>query len=261
VKAIVIIMGEGDDTLEFGSPEAVDFALAKYLAIDMGEGNDSVAFGKAGNTTGSTDPRAARLRTGTGIYLNMQGGDDTVEIAHLDVGGHLTLIAGDGDDQVLFATEFTPTGATEPTLFPARIKRNATISLGGGKDELDMKHAVVRGHLTINDFAGDATIDLYNLSVGQKVDIDTGDGADHVALDYVFGRHLTIDTNGGVDDVELDHCRFQTVNVKLGADRDDLTVRFTKVSRVTYLNGGENGSTFARGPANTLRGLIKRQLG
>jgi hypothetical protein len=220
-----------------------------------------VVLGRAGTAAGGSGPVATRLRTGTSINVNLGAGNDHLEIAHADIGLWLNVWAGDGDDEVIFATEYTATGSSETQIFPVRVRNNASIELVGGDDTLSIRHTAFNKHLRILDSAGAADIALYNTSIGQKLDIDTSHEADAVNLQFVNAKTFTLDTNGGVDDVDLRDCRFKTMNVKLGAARDKLLLRGVRVSLATHLDGGQQGSSLTRGPGNQLRGLAQRNLG
>jgi hypothetical protein len=260
VREIAVLLNGGNDRFEVGSPEAVDTVINKWLSIDMGDGDDEVILGRAGNAPGGADPVATRLRTGTSINVNLGNGDDRLEVANLDVGLHFNVFAGEGDDEIVFATEFTPTGAQEPELAVVRVRGNSTINLGPGDDTLDVRHAVFHNHLRILDGAGPADISMHNVNVRQKLEINTGNDADTVALDYVYAKTFGLNTNGGADDVDLRNCRFKTLSIKLGAGRDKLLLRNVKVTWITTLDGGPQGSALTRGPGNQLRRISQRNF-
>lgn len=259
VREVAVLLNGGNDRFEVGSPEAVDTVINKWLSIDMGDGDDEVILGRVVNPESST-PIATRLRTGTSVNVNLGPGHDRLEIANAEIGLHFNVIGGDGDDEVVFTTEFTPPGASQPTLLPMRVRGSSTINLGGGEDMLDIRHAVFN-NLRILDGAGPADISLYNLNIAGKLEIHTADEPDTVALDYVYAKNFGLNTNGGADDVDIRNCRFRTMNVKLGAARDRLVLRNVKVSLMTHLDGGPQKSSIVRGPGNQLRGLTQRNFG
>jgi len=261
VTHVYIGLNGGDDQLQVGSAQAVDFLLRQWMSIDMGEGNDKVVLGSAGNAAVGAAPAAAvNVRIGTSLNVNLGAGNDEVDLANADVGLNLNVFAGDGDDKVEFATEFTPTGATTPQFFPVRVHGGSTLSLGGGADELKMNHFVVLGSLTILDGAGAANISLTNGDVSKTLTINTGDDADVVVVDNVRSKQLSINTNGGSDNVTIHGGTFTGLYVKLGAARDSLTILNTKTSLVTSLDGGAGGSAFVN-TGNSLHWPLKRNLG
>jgi hypothetical protein len=261
VRQINISMQGGHDSVEIGSPQAVDTVLSRWLSIDMGEGNDEVIAGRAGNAPGGAAPTAVSLRTGGSLIVNLGPGNDVLQVANADIGQNLTVVAGDGDDDVTFATEFTPGGATRPNRFPVRIRGSISLNLGGGEDEAVLRNGVIDGQVVIQDDAGKAHLNLFNLNIQKKLDIDTGHEADTITLDYVNARQFTIDSNGGVDDVDVTNGRYRTMTLKLGGSRDDLKLQNVRVSAMTHLDGGSGSSSLVRGPGNQLRGLTKRRIG
>jgi len=260
VKTVAVYLQGGDDEFAVGSPQAVDTVIAKWLSIYTGDGNDKVTLGTAGNDPGGSAPITTSLRTGTGVTIDLGSGNDELSLAQTDIGLSLNVAAGDGDDDVNFATEFTPTGGTAAELFPVRVRGHAKIVLGGGADELDMKNVVVDGDLRITDFGGAADIALHNMTVRRHVDIDTGNDADHIAIDMVHAGQLSIDTNGAVDDVDVTKSRFKNVNIKLGGARDTMLIRNVTSTSTTYLDGGADNGRLTL-TANVLRGLLKRNFG
>jgi hypothetical protein len=172
----------------------------------------------------------------------------------------MKIDAGEGNDDVIFATEFTPTGSTSANLFPVRARGHAKINLGGGVDQLDMKNAIVDGDLKITDFGGPANIDLNNMTVRKHLDIDTGHEVDSIAINLVQGSQLSVDTNGAVDDLDITKSRFRSINIKLGGGRDTMLVRNVTSTVATYLDGGPDNGRLTL-TANVLRGLLKRNFG
>jgi hypothetical protein len=260
VQSVHVGLVGGNDHFEVGSPTAVDTVIAKWLAVEMGDGDDTVTLGVAGNAAGGSVPIARSLDTGTSVKVELGAGNDHLSMANAKIGLDLNVFGGDGDDHVDFDTEFTPTGASSPTLFPAQIQRNVLISLGGGADELTLKHTAVQNNLTILDGAGVATIDLFNVGVKKRIDINTAGDGDNIDLQLIRAKQMTINTNGGVDHVELNTVVLTTLNVKLGSERDHLRLVRTKTSLFAHLNGDGSGAVLS-GFGNSLRGLWRRNFG
>src|SRR5262245_4854326 len=260
VKSVAVLLNGGDDAFSVGSAAAVDMVIDQWLSIDMGEGNDTAQLGRGGNAPGGDDPIALHVRTGTSVAIDLGAGDDHLELANAEIGLALNIAAGDGNDEVLFATEFTPQGAGSPTLFPVKVRGGSRINLGGGADELTIQNSIFQQHLIIEDFAGGVQMSLDNLNIAKKLDIDTGSTDDQITLNFVAARDVTIDSNNGIDDIDLTNSRFRSLIVKLGSQRDALLVRNVRVTFLTRLDGGENGSRLA-GSSNSLRGLTRRNIG
>jgi hypothetical protein len=260
VKQVYVGLGDGDDDFQVGSPTAVDTVIQKWLTIDMGEGDDNVVLGASGNAPSGAAPIAQSLTVGTSINVNLGAGNDHLSIANATAGFALNINAGDGDDHVDFDTEFTPSGAATPTIFPVVARGNASISLGGGADELTMKNVSIQGSLKILDGAGAADLTLANVNVKKRIDINTGSDADEISLQSVRAKQLAMNTNGGIDNVQISNSKFTTINLKLGAGRDHLAVDHTRSSFVSHIDGEAQGSQFVN-TRNSLHRLWRRHLG
>jgi hypothetical protein len=259
VKHINVQLAEGDDALHFGAADQVYTAIAKKLAIDMGSGNDTLELGRAGNGAGAADPVLHRLYVKKGIWVNLGSGDDELTIANLKTSKSLIVLAGDGNDDVNFATEFTASGATEGTMFPVVVKGNLHIHLGQGEDSLTLLHVGVGQNVKIVDPAGASIIAIADFAANERISINTGHVIDQVILDYVSADDLSINTGGGDDDVKIEHSRFKRMSVQLGGGEDDFTVRHTRSTQYTYLDGGGEGADLSH-RANALRGLVRRRF-
>ncbi len=259
VKHINIRLAEGDDALTFGAAGQLYTTVPKKLAIDMGSGNDTVELGRAGNYTGATGPMVHRLYVNKGIYVDLGAGDDELKVANMKTNKSLIVMAGGGNDDVIFATEFTATGAPQATHFPVVIKGNLHVHLGQGDDSLVVLHAGVGQNVRIVDPGGTSTIAIADMAVNEKMSINTGHANDQVILDFVAADQLNMNTGNGDDDVKIEHSRFKRLNVQLSGGKDDLTIRTSRTSQYTYLDGGGEGAGLSH-RANALRGLVRRRF-
>jgi hypothetical protein len=260
VKQVYVGLNGGHDTLEIGSPEAVDTVIAQWLSIEMGDGDDQVVLGAAGNEAGEDAPIATSLRTGTSLRVDLGAGNDDLSLANAEIGLALHIYAGDGDDDIHFDTEFQPSEDAPTQLFPVRVGGNALINLGGGEDELSIKHVLVRRSLAILDGAGPAHIELFNLNVSKTIDLATAHEADDIDIFHVRAKQLAINTNGGIDHLTLNNVVLTTLNIKLGSGRDHLRMLQTKTSLFAHINGDGSGAILS-GSGNSLRGLWRRNVG
>jgi len=260
IKQVSVVLRGGDDEFSIGSPQAIDTVITQWLAISMGDGNDQVQLGQAGNGAGGADPVALSLHTGMSVTVDLGAGNDELTMANADIGSALSIFAGEGDDEVKFATAF-PEGTAQPAIFPVRVGGNCNIVLGGGEDELTIHNATFRGNLVISDGAGPAHLDLAGLNILKKLDIDTGGNDDEITIQFVNAKQFTIDSNNGSDNIDIEDSHFRTMTIKLGNDHDSLVLRRVRVSIYTHLDGGSGGSSLVRGPGNKLTGLTKRHIG
>jgi len=257
---VYVGLNSGNDDFEVGSAAAVDSVIEKWLSIEMGDGNDTVKLGAAGNAPSGAAPNALSLDIGTSLNVNLGAGNDQLSIANAEIGFGLNVLAGNGDDSVSFDTEFTQAGASAPTIFPVRVNGSVSVSLGGGADVLSMKNASLQRSLNVLDGVGAADIDFSNVTVKKRIDIHTGGAADDIDLNSVRAKQLAMNTNGGLDSVSLKGCRFTTLNIKLGAARDNLRIERTRSSLATHLNGEAQGANYAN-INNSLRNVWRRHLG
>lgn len=259
IKKVQVLLGGGNDMLEFGDSTRHYTEIQGKLTVDMGDGNDTVELGTSGYESGGGSPRASRVYVKKGIDITLGDGNDTLAIANLKTGKSLIVSAGEGNDTVEFATEFTPAGATEPKKFPVQVKGNVHINLGGGDDTLSARHVAVGINFKITDPAGPANLSLFDVGIDEKLDIATGDAVDQVILDFVAAEHLNLHTNGGADDIEIEHSRFKRMNIKTGAGHDDLTVRTSRSSQYAVFDGGQGGANYVQ-RRSALHGLVKRRM-
>jgi hypothetical protein len=260
VKQVYVGLNGGNDVLQIGSPEAVDTVIAQWLSIEMGDGDDHVVVGTAGNDAGEDAPIATSLRTGTSVRIDLGAGNDELSMANAEIGLGLNIHAGDGDDDVHFDTEFKPSEDSPTQLFPVRIGGNALISLGGGEDELSIKHVGIGRSLAILDGAGPAHVELLNLNVSKSIDITTAHDADDIDITRIRSKQLAINTNGGIDHLTIDNVILTSLNLKLGSGRDHLRMLKTKTSLFAHINGDGSGAILS-GSGNSLRGLWRRNVG
>lgn len=255
VRQVQVLLGDGDDTLEVLNPGATDVVITQYFSIDTGGGDDTVVFGRVGNAAGGAAPLASKVRTGAGINVQTGDGDDQIQIANLEVGGHLLIGTGAGDDTVQCLNEFSPGGAASTRLFPLRVRNQLSVHLGEGEDELSLRNLTTGGMLRVYDEAGAADIEIYNARVPALVDIDTGNGADQITVKHLLAGPLTISTQDGADEVRMESSRVHSIDVKLGAGLDTLGIRSTATRNFCFIDGGADGGVFERGAGNVLRGL------
>src|SRR5262245_25249964 len=260
IQQVYFGLNGGNDDLEVGSPAAVDTVIQKWLSIEMGDGDDSLILGAAGNSPGGAAPVARSLDIGTSLNVDLGAGHDHLSLGNAKIGYALNVLAGDGNDIVVFDTAFTPAGASDATLFPVFVRSNVLVSLGGGTDELTMTNAAIQGGLAILDGAGAADLVLYNVGVKNKISIHTAGDADNVDLERISAKQLNINTNGGIDNVRLNKVALSTLNVKLGGGRDRLRINRTRTTVGTHLDGEFQSATLS-GANNSLRGLWRRNFG
>lgn len=259
VENVDLRLGAGDDRLDFGAADEFYTRIEKKLTIDLGDGNDTCILGRSGPATGPVGEAAHHLYVKKAVFVDLGQGDDTLEVANLKTRKSLTVRGRAGNDTVTFATEFTPTGATEPSLFPVIVLGHLNFHLGEGDDELAVLHALVGQHLQAIDPSGASVVSIIDVRINEKLRVVTGNQDDAVTVEMVIADDLQLHTNSGKDDVFINQCRFKRMNVHTGSEADDLTLRNSRTTYVTYLDGGDGGADFSQ-RNNILRGLFKRRL-
>ena len=259
VKSVQVRLGDGDDQLDFGGVRTKRAYFKGRLDVDLGDGDDRVVIGRAGKESGNTGQLALEVKVGEGSVIRGGDGRDQLELANMRVKNSLKVFAGSGSDEVNFATERPRSGRRQMQMFPVLVQGSLRVDLGSGDDALSALHARTELNFEVIDPSGEADLTLEDVMARSKIDIETGDESDHLALDFVFASQFNLDTKSGRDEVELRNGDFRRLNFNLGISRDELMIRSTQVSQLTLLDGGPDGSDFSNN-GNQLRTLIKRRI-
>jgi hypothetical protein len=200
-----------------------------------------------------------------GIYVDLGGGDDTLEVANLKSDKSLIVHGRGGDDTINFKTELVepddgdPETDEETRYFPVEIRGNMHLYMSSGEDAVDIKHTAVKLNLHIKDSQDAAQIALENVAVGGTLIINTDKAADEIELDQVSAKQTKVKTGSGSDEVTIEHSRAKRLYVELEGGEDKLTLRRSRTTQTTYLNGGASGADLTQS-GNTLRGLVRRRF-
>jgi hypothetical protein len=205
------------------------------------------------------------MYVGKGIYVDLGGGDDTLDVANLKSNKSLIVYGRGGDDTVRFKTELVepddgdPETEEETRYFPVEIRGNLHLHMSSGEDTVDIKHTAVKLNLHIRDPQDAAHISLENVAVGGTLLIHTGQAADEIELDHVSAKQIKVKTGSGSDKVTIEHSRAKRLYVELEGGEDELTLRRSRTTQTTYLNGGASGADLTQS-GNILRGLVRRRF-
>jgi hypothetical protein len=265
VRSIVVRTGAGDDRLDFGAVDHLFTRVDKKLTIMMGDGNDTVELGRAGYTDAGDGPVRSRMYVGKGIYVDLGGGDDALDVANLKSNKSLIVYGRGGDDAIRFKTELVEPDDGDPETdeqtkyFPVEIRGNLHMYTSSGEDTVDIKHTAVKLNLHIKDSQDAAEISLENVAVGGTLIVNTGKSADEIELDQVSAKQIKVKTGSGSDEVTIEHSRAKRLYVELEGGKDDLTLRKSRTTQTTYLNGGASGADLTQS-GNILRGLVRRRF-
>ena len=183
---MAVLLNGGDDAFSVGSPAAVDTVIDRWLSIDMGDGNDdgparpgrqSARRRRASRHAaahGHERPRRSRRRR------RPPGAGATPKSAW-----HLNVAAGDGNDEVALCHGVHARRRAKSSCSPSWSAATGNISLGGGEDELEIQNADLARAPEHSGRRGPAHLDIDNVSIGKKLDIDTGSSDDQIAINLV----------------------------------------------------------------------------
>jgi len=172
-----------------------------------------------------------------GLRLDMEDGNDTVEIEDVGLSRHLVVRLGDGHDLLVLdgvrvrGRTMVRAGDGQDVIRAVGdcvFRRSVVIKGEDGIDTIRVEEATL--HRRMRLVGGEGNDDVFVIrtvaGAGARVDVDTARGADVVKLrDSRFHRDVDIQTGRDDDFVELDNCRFDDdVDIDLGRDDDDLRI-------------------------------------
>jgi len=193
--------------------------LVQYNAIVGGNltflgGNGRDAFNSSGTTTGNN-------AVGGSVQLTPGGGDDSISILRMSVGGNFRVDDGSADFQTNVA--ITNLRANLDILMNLSIRkdvvtlrgedgatpfqgRNITINTGNDVDRVDVRDGTMVNLTVTTGASSDRTsskpgVSLNFLSIDNKLLLDTGDGNDWVFLGNITADSLEVDAQDGNDKV------------------------------------------------------------
>lgn len=124
------------------------------------------------------------------IFVDTKGGDDSVTVVALELGGNLVIRTGEGNDQVNIG---------EGVVIGGKL----TIRTDDGNDGVQIRQDVnVRGTVSISTDNGDDDVSVFDgVRFGRRTKISTGDGNDDVSVfdDVDLGGSFGLKTGDGDD--------------------------------------------------------------
>jgi hypothetical protein len=193
----IVVAALDASTLINGAPEARFDAAAIYnVRVDLGAGDNVLAVGgedheeePMGITAAAHEDddheEEARLTIPGNLMVTTDFGDDTIRIRFTNISGNVTVETGAGADTADVGRgpgfggedheEETAIAALLSNLVSAEAEEEEGCEDGGPPPDVQ-----VGGRLTIRTDSGDDGIKVGFTSVGERVVIFSGDGADHV---------------------------------------------------------------------------------
>lgn len=216
--------GDGADIVEIGGPS---FDVLGAVTINQGIG-DSSPPAVAALGPSLVKIAAGKTVIGGGLTIKALSGDDVVQLDGLISAKSLTVDLGAGRGDIQIADSLTVSG-------------NLLIQLGDADDDITVPGNVnVGGTTTIRTGAGDDQVLWYGgVSLLQgAVTIDTGDGADEIAVQgWTVKAATKVSLGSGNDTLFIDNSIFAAVNLDAGSGSDQVYIETQDLGGTTTFNG------------------------
>jgi hypothetical protein len=181
------------------------------------------------------------------IRISTLGGNDSVSLVDAQVPGSLLFDGGAGDDDLV--GRLVSRQATE-------IGKHLTVTNGDGQDKTQFESCTIRGNATVTNGAGGSTTEFKNCQVG-SLSIQSDAGADEVEVSATIVRkNLTVRSGDGDTEVDIEGTRVNGTTIlesREGFDDIDLedNTIFNKKVVLMLGNGGSQTTmeqtTFRKG--------------
>jgi hypothetical protein len=220
------VIGLGGTTIN-GKTQQTFTNVTKDLKIDLKGGDDNLLIGSDAGVPPT-------VTIGRDLSVTLGDGNDYADL-NVKVKGNMNVDAGANDDNVLFdyAIVGNPGGL-----------QNATVDMGSGDDTLDAVQLNVAHDFTIKTASSSAGLNLYVDSytspniVGHDFNIQTGDGADNLAVYSTnVGNKLNVTTAGGADFAAIAAINADQIFADMGAGDDYLYLSGSNTARVATFQG------------------------
>ncbi len=217
---------------------------ANHIAISSGPAANSFVIrgldGTAVKMNGTAAPDTGLVVNNVRglVNVNMNAGDDTVEVSNAKFNLALTIEMGAGNDTVLVGTAATAPAPLKAAAIVGDANVNArgaiNVFTGIGNDTVKMANVGVGGFLHIATLGGDDTVELgaaatpgltaseissASVRAGLAIEVVLGDGADNAQLNNVAAvGAITVGGGKGADTIGLHTVRTTFLNAIGGAD-------------------------------------------
>jgi hypothetical protein len=256
--SLIIDLGDGNDQIEIS-----EGTIAGDLVVGLGTGNNVLRLtgGNLPATIGfelnqNTFTRGA-LSIGGDLSVTSDAGDDLIEIdADVPVEGNVSIVTGDGDDQLVLLGSGTwavtgnlvlDFGAGDDRFadYTAGLDVGGDVTVTQGATGLNgsvlwLNDAVVSGNVDVTAGAGSNLVQMHNLQA-VDVTINLGDDADAVDALNVSVTNFTVDLGNGDDRDSWfeDITASAAVTINGGAGEDIIPLRNITAASVE-VNGGDD---------------------
>lgn len=242
------------------------------------------------------------------VVVNFGSGDDALAVTNTTLVGSLTVQTGDGDDLVgigdfdneriehafgLTFAEHWIHENVEPLLGALTVKRDVSIDLGDGENELRGRATTIGRNLSVTSGVDHDIVHLEGSGIsgesgyfpgvktGLDTTISTGDGDDWITLDRYVARNLTISSDAdhdrihltdlaisrditlsggdGYDDMRLTNTVSKKLKLSGDAGDDDTFLKNVTVTAASSNDGGEGDNIYYDLGGNTGSPLLRRR--
>ena len=247
---IVIVLRGGEDILDLN-----DLTVAKNLGVSMDDGDDEVNVGTGVAVTIVANPNLVTV--GSNALIATGTGEDTINIASLEVTGSLGIQAGTEDDHVHLG--LVNLSVSNNLVNGDVVKaRDLVINLGLGDDELTASHVGIKRAIGIAGAGGD-TVNLDHVKANH-VAIALLGGEDHVTIKHLTAVNLGIFTGGDNDEVTIEDSSFKRLAVELLHGNDTFSIKNTHADLAVFDGGGGTDDTYNGLGGNSFGSAIRRRF-
>lgn len=257
--SVFVVMNDGDDEVRLTRLQV------KTASINLGAGNDDLVAGlqavgeaRFGNST------AVRLSVSENLTIIGLGGDDDIRLQSVYVAGSTVIDTGEQNDNI---TLLPAIGGATLADTSGRIDVGGTLTIvpGNGADNVSAQAVITGSNFVIDDAGGPLTADLTSFRsngstyiygspqadeiiiadgrAAALMQIITEGGDDHVAVRDTYAGNLNINMGDGNDRLSLTNVRGPRADLQLGIGNDRLALRQVDID-VLFAFGNEGDDFF-----------------
>ncbi|MCS7160842.1 MAG: hypothetical protein RMJ19_10265 [Gemmatales bacterium] len=212
------VLGTGTTVNNTSSAEVFALGAIRSVFINLRDGDDTIVLGDQVDDTGDTDSQ--NLIVLGNLRIDLGGGNNTVSLENLYVGGMTNVRAVGGDD-----TLDIDTTASQPSYF----RGNVSVTLGGGNNDVVGNIFGVGGSFSLTTANGNDEIELASATIARNLLIAANNGADDISISdtEVYGNLTRIATGLGNDVINLSSSDFKRLFILTDGGNDTVDIGVT----------------------------------
>jgi len=204
---------------------------SNYVVITSGGTTNAFTVTPFSGTTINGSAAAATFQRVRNVVALMNGGDDRVDFASVNVAGYVRVRLDDGNDSVYFTGVF--------------IRGRTVVRGGAGIDTVRTDGANFYGPVSVRGEAGNDELQFVGSEFRNRLHVEGNNDDDHVLLSgIVCSRTARVEVfaGRGFDFCEIQSCQLAAdVYFDGGPDDDRLRIAFTRFGRDVGAYGGPGG--------------------